>query len=212
LGGVARNVAEAVYWLGQRPLLISPIGNDDFAKRIQSETRRLGMIDVGLVELPNERTPTYNAILDPSGQLLAAGADMDALQKPELYKYLNLDSTVISESPIVCFDANLGLDTVEHLMRRCKEKTVPIAFEPTSVPKCRPIVEIVARNNWKFNLSSPNRDELIAMAQFVKPSCNPCDLNLTTVSEHGIRSSKFSTCCGEFHKLLSYIYLLLNGR
>lgn len=88
-GGVARNVAEAAHRVLQvlsvnasfesnKPLLISPVGEDAFAAVLALETEARGMRSDGLMKQLSlvDRTAVCNMLLDSQGDLQTGVADM----------------------------------------------------------------------------------------------------------------------------------------
>lgn len=88
LGGVARNVAEAAHRIlsaaehgdSDATLLLSPIGDDDFANVLQHEHRLLNMREDGFIQLKGETTAVCNIFLNASGGLIGGVADMDIVR------------------------------------------------------------------------------------------------------------------------------------
>lgn len=88
VGGVGRNIAEAAHKILSSDLtpcplatlLLSPIGDDGFARSLIDEHRRLGMRTEGFISSPNHRTAVCNMVLDASGALIGGVADMDIIR------------------------------------------------------------------------------------------------------------------------------------
>lgn len=82
LGGVARNVAEAISrvstfaYPGLSSLLVAPVGKDFFGHILTEQTARLGMRTDGFVPV-GDRTAVCNMVLDGQGGLIGGVADMD---------------------------------------------------------------------------------------------------------------------------------------
>ncbi len=85
LGGVGRNVAEATHRSLPRPdsyvLLISPVGQDQFASQIQATMSNIGMRTDGLVQVMEGRTPVINMLLLGDGSLIGGVADTSIAEK-----------------------------------------------------------------------------------------------------------------------------------
>ena len=64
LGGVGRNIAEALGRLGHSPLLIAPVGADDTADQIVRQCGQVGIRSEGFVRLPGMSSSIYMAVLD----------------------------------------------------------------------------------------------------------------------------------------------------
>ncbi|KAF9684338.1 hypothetical protein SADUNF_Sadunf04G0108000 [Salix dunnii] len=160
LGGVARNIAECMSKLGTKPYMISALGNDM----------------AGIMNHQGIKTPAICNIFDTEGELAAAVASVEAVDRipSETYcVYVNsiqekfLTSSWIQQSkqnifsaPVMMVDANLSLPALEASCQLAAESNTPVWFEPVSVAKSRRIVSVVKY----VAFASPNEDELIAMA------------------------------------------------
>jgi pseudouridine-5'-phosphate glycosidase/pseudouridine kinase len=203
LGGVARNSAECCYrvatgaviphshepgvedwepdaFAGPPPILISPIGDDLFGQTVYRILKRIGMPTEGLISVPGAATAVYNALLDPQGKLIAAGASMDILTEPEWFHVDALRSKLHlllkPTTPLVCVDANPSQDIIHALLKACRSAHVPLWLEPTSVVKCERAMEVpgLLRPDPYPTLmyASPNIEELIAMSQICEKLMN----------------------------------------
>lgn len=96
-GGVARNVAEATHRVLlvlstgaasqlNKPLLISPVGEDAFAAVLALETESRGMRTDGLLKRLSsvDRTAVCNMFLDSKGDLQTGVADMGIISKIDI--------------------------------------------------------------------------------------------------------------------------------
>lgn len=79
-GGVALNVANALLAQGTRPMLMSVIGQDLEGQRLIEDLTGAG-IDCGFVTRVNEPTDSYLAIEGPDGEVFAAIADCQSLER-----------------------------------------------------------------------------------------------------------------------------------
>lgn len=84
LGGVARNIAEATHRVmygstgtDALPLLVAPIGDDEFGRLISAMTRSLGMRTDGLMPIQGRQSAVCNLLLDSHGELQCGVSDMD---------------------------------------------------------------------------------------------------------------------------------------
>lgn len=168
-GGVARNAAEACFRLTDSskapPKLVAPIGNDTHGEFLETSLSQIGMDITGLHTTNDSRTAVYNALLDSNGGLIAAGADMNILKEA----HLDIDKFIDPQTPMVCMDGNLTVESALRVLDACERHFVPLFFEPTSVPKATRIFsEILPRlRSSKRNVLSyisPNEDELVAMS------------------------------------------------
>jgi len=160
-GGVGRNVAEVLAQLGCRPSLYTAIGDDERGKALMERFSMAGGVDCSRV-VPEAATATYLAVLNETGDLHTAIADMDVFSKIELpsrMSIINADYLVI--------DANLPFSILKEVLDICIANRVHVCFEPTSVPKAKAVVENVDILS-KITFAFPNVDELLGMADSIK--------------------------------------------
>ena len=86
LGGVGRNVAEAAHRSlpllpNSEVLLISPVGQDQFAAQIRANMDNIGMRTDGLVQMTAGGTAVINMVLLGDGSLLGGVADVAIADK-----------------------------------------------------------------------------------------------------------------------------------
>jgi pseudouridine-5'-phosphate glycosidase/sugar/nucleoside kinase (ribokinase family) len=160
-GGVARNVAEVLGRLGSRPLLYSAVGSDArAAAMIGHLAEECGVVapfdTVHVVEGAN--TATYFAVLNESGELHTACADMDVL------KYIQPPpQEVINQASLLFLDANAPVTILHQTALYACSAGTKVFFEPTSVPKAA----LASRHEGFLSCityASPNIDELSALA------------------------------------------------
>ncbi|ETL86924.1 hypothetical protein, variant 3 [Phytophthora nicotianae] len=162
-GGVGRNIAECLHRLRLDPLLVSSIGSDASGSILLENLKKLGMNTSGIRISDNLSTAVYSAVLDSTGDMDAAVADMSALE--------SIESKVISDKAIdkaklVIADGNLIPATIGDLFTRCVHLGVDTWFEPTSVQKAIRVVEGGGVSSMKY--MSPNADELHAISNAIR--------------------------------------------
>ena len=156
-GGVGRNVAEVLGRLGCRPVLYTAVGDDDRGRGLMKRFVEMGGMDRSHV-VPSIGTATYLAVLDGSGDLNNAVADMKVFEHMPVPTSMSLRS-----AQFLVMDANPPIHVLEEAADIASEYGVKVCFEPTSVPKAR----LVAENAKLLSCISyafPNLDELMAMA------------------------------------------------
>ncbi|EPQ32004.1 uncharacterized protein PFL1_00202 [Pseudozyma flocculosa PF-1] len=142
LGGVSRNVAEAVHKVLASPALpsssraavklVSPRGDDAFGSLLEGGMKELGMRTDGLfvVRDRDERTAVCSLTLDDQGDLMSGVADMDigtrylvptssaahGDKEREVVEYLTAN-----RPRIVAFDGNLGSTQIHRLLSGIEE-------------------------------------------------------------------------------------------
>ena len=171
-GGAGRNVCEAMGRLAARPLFISVLGDDDAGSAIIDGLAGAN-VDASGVIISRGRTAVYNAVLDGDGDLVAAIADMDIMEKMKLEGLATALNNVKTKPSLIILDGNLDSDALALACHHWKDENARVWFEPTSVAKSTrvtredvlPLVELI----------SPNVDELRAIWRVMPGSENDSD-------------------------------------
>ncbi|SFC92266.1 pseudouridine kinase [Nocardioides terrae] len=163
-GGVGRNIAENLARLGTPTALVTAIGTDALGEDLLVSTAAAG-VDVSLVRRRGA-TGTYTAVLDHSGELSVAVADMAAIESltPEDVAAV---ADRLAAADLVVVDANLLPATVTVALDVAAAAGVPVVVEPVSVPKA---VRLAAAVRRPLFLLTPNREELAALTGLDDPS------------------------------------------
>jgi len=157
LGGVGRNIAEVLARLGCSVSLLTAVGDDEPGRQISAACSSQGIAVKALFEITGKRTATFTALLDGSGDLVGAVADMEIFDEvaPEL---VGRASNELRTAGLVVCDANLPSGSLERALSIASGSSVPAWFEPVSVAKAPK-----GRCSMPWHLTSPNWDELLAM-------------------------------------------------
>jgi len=135
-GGVARNVAQNLSQLGNKVSFLSIIGNDSEGQSLLADTKGKN-IDTNLVEVSaTGRTGTYTALLDIDGEMIISLADMDIYDQltPAL---IESKWAHIGASQAVFMDTNIPHETIDYLIRRCRQEKIPLFVDPVSSVKSK---------------------------------------------------------------------------
>ncbi|KAI9323838.1 Ribokinase-like protein [Dichotomocladium elegans] len=168
LGGVGRNVCEAMTRAGAQGYLVSATGDDLAGRAVHQGLKEIGMSDKYIQTVPQHTTAVYNALHSADGQLVAAIADMDIFEHLDIEK---ITAILRAEKPgIVCLDGNITPQAIASITAVCSEIHVPVFFEPTSVPKSLKIFEDAgaALKHRSLQFVSPNQYELQVMSEVAK--------------------------------------------
>ncbi|KAI5592128.1 hypothetical protein POPTR_004G152100v4 [Populus trichocarpa] len=160
LGGVARNIAECMSKLGTKPYMISALGNDMAGKLLLEHWNSASLSTEGIMKHQDIKTPVICNIFDTEGELAAAVASVEAVEKFLTSSWIQQSKQNIFCAPVMMVDANLSLPALEASCQLAAESNTPVWFEPVSVAKSRRIVSVAKY----VTFASPNEDELIAMA------------------------------------------------
>lgn len=158
-GGVGRNIAEVLGLLGVRPILFSAVGNDSrgaaMIQRLETECGVQAQDTIDAIEGAN--TATYVAVLDGSGDLHTACADMAVLQR-----ICAPPPQVLMAAEALIMDANPPIDVLRSSAMLARDAGLKVYMDPTSVPKAHAVSnddELLSCLTCIF----PNKDELAAL-------------------------------------------------
>lgn len=130
-GGVARNIAENAVRCGSNVSLMALFGDDAFGQLCYHYCQNLG-IDLSYSKiLKNHSSATYLALLQDSGEMNLAIADMEILKKVTASDFDNGISTMKSDD-YCAIDTNLSVEVLESL---CAKIPAMIAMDPISTQK-----------------------------------------------------------------------------
>jgi len=151
LGGVGRNIAHNMALLGARVKLITALGQDDGASRIETSCRELGIDLSDTLRVPGGTTSTYLYIGDHNGDMALAMNDMGIYESltPEFFSTV-MDS--LNGAALVVLDANLPADSIRYIAEHC---SAPIYGDTVSAAKAGKFRPVLSR----FHTLKPNRIE-----------------------------------------------------
>lgn len=152
-GGVARNIAENLGRLGMEVALISAGGVDkDWSIIEESSTLYMNLENVS--HFPEKSTGSYTAVLDSTGELVIALADMEVYEAitPDL---MIKNEIVLSRSRCIMVDLNCPKETIQYLCHFAKSHDIPIVLIPVSSPKMNRLPDDLDGVTWLIT----NRDE-----------------------------------------------------
>jgi pseudouridine kinase len=159
-GGVGRNIAENLARLGTTVHLVAAVGADAMGDTLLRDTAAAGVgVDhVRRLALP---TGTYTAVLDATGELSVAVADMAATDSITPDAVVDA-APLIAGASLVVVDANLAHETVAAAVERASAAGVPVVVDPVSVPKARRLRPLLTSDHPVHTIT-PNADELEAL-------------------------------------------------
>lgn len=159
VGGVARNIAENLGRLGNFVSLLTTLGEDHDGLLIEQSSN--AFINFDLVEkVRDEATGSYTAVLDHTGELIIAMANMaiyDKLTPSILQQY---EATLHNASCII-IDLNCPLETVQYVKDFAIQHNIMLAIVPVSSPK----MSRMPKDLQGVNYLICNRDEAEAYLQ-----------------------------------------------
>lgn len=159
LGGVGRNIAESCHRAGVSPILVSAVADDLFGDAVRDGISKVGLDTSEIEVVTTGRTAVYNAVLEPSGEMVAAIADMDIHE--QILASKDISALIAKYKPsIVCVDGNVSVEMLKKVADECRRTQTPLCFEPTSIQKCKKLLKLPMDMMSAFTLITPNRNEL----------------------------------------------------
>lgn len=180
IGGVGRNIAENLARLGMPVHLISAVGKDALGQLLLRETEAAGVGVRGVLTVEGESTGTYTAILDTTGELLVAVADMHVMQRLTPAA-LEAKRTLLAGAAWIVADGNLSADALRTLLERTAA-TGRVIYEPVSVPKAAHLLAALKSGLSPYAVT-PNIAELSALVERDVPD-TPEDIRSATLELH----------------------------
>lgn len=166
-GGVAHNIAHNLCLLGHRVRFVTVFGGDEFGRLCYERCSQLGL-DLSLTERdPSARNGLYLCVNNPDGDMVAAVADMDVIERitPEFLER-RIDDINLSE--LVVTDTNLSVPALTYLIDHVE---VPMMVDAVSTAKAPRIVEALQQSNiHRLHTLKVNQLELIEAGGFFSSS------------------------------------------
>ena len=141
LGGVGRNIAHNLRLLGQNVTMLTALGTDLYAARIEESCAALGIDLSHACRVAGGTTSTYLFITGPDGDMALAVCDAE-LASHITPEYLNANLSVLNGAAAVVFETNLTEEAIRFLADNC---TAPLFADPVSVTKAEKLRPVLGR-------------------------------------------------------------------
>jgi len=142
-GGVARNVAENLARLGVDARLISAVGNDHHGQVLLQLSRDAGINMQNVHEIASAPTSTYLSILDDSGDMQVAVADMSIIDQVDASR-LRPKQAMLQQSSLMILDCNLPDSALAWLSNTFVDKTIfADTVSTTKAPRIKPYLHSI---------------------------------------------------------------------
>jgi len=120
-GGVARNIAENLVRLGVDCRLITAVGDDHNGRTLVRLASEAGIDTQYVQEITSAQTSTYLSVIDTSGDMAVAIADMDIIDQLTPAR-LRPCQSMLRQSSLIVLDTNLPDSTLAWLAREFAEQ------------------------------------------------------------------------------------------
>lgn len=142
-GGVARNVAENLARLGVDCRLVSAIGNDHHGQMLLRLSREAGIDVQHVQEIDSAPTSTYLSVLDDSGDMQVAIADMSVIDHLNAERLQSMQS-MLQQSSLIIIDCNLPDDSLAWLTGTFTDRPIFADTVSTSkAPRLKPCLSSI---------------------------------------------------------------------
>ncbi len=179
LGGVGRNVAENLARLGVPTTLLAAVGDDAFGLEIVRRTTLAGVDTGHVLVLPGQRSATYSAILDDTGNMVVSVDDMHvcAALTPQLVRS---HRALLRQARMIVLDANLSPGTLNAVLTVAGQAKIPVCIDPVSID----LAERVKLRLCDYTIITPNADEAAVL----------CDMPVNTRAQAAEAARKLVAC------------------
>lgn len=163
-GGVGRNIAENLAWLGADVHMVSAVGEDPFADMILKSCVNAG-IDVTNIEVvPGRQSSVYLVLTDSDGDMLAAISDMHILKDMD-GGFILRHAEAFDKADAIVLDPNLSPAALDTLISGWSGK--PLFADPISttyagtLKKYLPVLHMIKCNRQEAEIFAdmPIRDD-----------------------------------------------------
>ncbi|MFT5706322.1 MAG: pseudouridine kinase [Oceanospirillaceae bacterium] len=119
-GGVARNIAENISRLGNKCYLIAAVGNDNHGLQLIEQSKNGGVDTSQMLTLDGHSTSCYLSIIDDSGEMQMAIADMKILDQL-LPAHFKKQLPLLKQARLIVIDTNLSTQVLAYLFEQLPE-------------------------------------------------------------------------------------------
>ena len=179
-GGVARNIAHNLCLLGHEVRLMSVFGGDDFAERLFSDCKQIGM-DLSLsTQFKEAKSPIFLSINDKTGDMRMAYSDVVINNRMDL-EWVRAKMNDINHSDIVVANTLLSVEALYYLIGHCE---VPLYIDSVSSGRALRLVEAMKLAEKKgFHALKCNLSETVALTGKTDPYIASKNLNEKGIKE-----------------------------
>ncbi|MFW5789987.1 MAG: carbohydrate kinase family protein [Bacillota bacterium] len=131
-GGVARNVAANLGYLGCQLKLLTAIGSDYRGEKLLADTGKSGVNLEYIKRMDDHATGTYLAVIDADGELVGAINSMEIINGIDT-DYLKDNLNVLDSADWIFIDTNLNKGVITWLLN--KSFSGKIIIDPVSIEK-----------------------------------------------------------------------------
>lgn len=151
-GGVGRNIAENIALLGIDCKLLSAVGKDLYGNQLLEKTSLSGVDTHYIKQSTSKSTSTYLSILDETGDMRLALADMSITEDINI-SYIKKNEDLIKNASLVVLDTNLDQNVLNYIVQTFT--STKFIVDTVSTTKARKIIPLLS----KLFCIKPNKAE-----------------------------------------------------
>ena len=151
LGGVGRNIAHNLRLLNEPVTMLTALGGDLYAKRVQEHCTQIGLDLSHARHVAEAATSTYVFLAGPDGDMALAVCDAE-ISNTITPAYLTDQLPLLNAAAAVVLETNLPSQSIRFLAEHC---TAPLFDDPVSVTKAEKLRESLG----KLHTLKPNKLE-----------------------------------------------------
>lgn len=159
-GGVGRNIAENLARLGLPTVFLTAVGDDAAGDLLLAHLATVGVNVAYVLQLGDERTGKFVAILDEAGDLVLAVSDFEIMEQMDA-AYIATHAALFADARLVMIDLNMNITTIDAIIAQCQHHAVPLCCDPTSPAHAEKIQDRLHH----FYLLTPNAFEMEIFCQ-----------------------------------------------
>jgi pseudouridine kinase len=165
VGGVARNIAENLARLEIPSVLLSAVGDDIEGERLIKRTQEGGVNCAYVRTVPNNRTGTYMALLQPNSELYVAISDFEIISHVDS-DYLLEHERLFQDAAMIVIDATLTEEAIATVFELAERYHVRVCADPTTPKLAGRLCNYIDR----LYLITPNAGETTALCGLRNPA------------------------------------------
>ncbi|WP_085522730.1 carbohydrate kinase [Tuberibacillus sp. Marseille-P3662] len=181
-GGISRNVAENLGRLGCHVSLMTLIGDDRDGKWLLDETKRHGVDVSQCLAMNQEKTGTYTSILNDTGEMVLAVADMKVYDQFSI-GFIEARWSHLASSNIIFADANLPEASLTYLINRCANEQLSLWVHTVSAPKALKLPSHLQG----IDVLVATRDEVAALTEMETLTIEDCKKAAEQLIQRGVK-------------------------
>ena len=160
IGGVGRNIAQALHYLKAEPNFLSAVGNDSLGNLVANN---FSLNKENLITSNQHPTSIYSLVLHPKTSELLYGFAQSKIHNEISPEVIKDKEELITESSVVIHDGNIAVETSRRIFELCQRHEKCLLFEPTDYVGCIKFAQILGEFPKVCTLVTPNLKEMFTL-------------------------------------------------